>query len=432
MEILIKGGRVIDPSRKTDEHLDVLIKNGKIARVGKSIKAKTAARLQADGLIVCPGLIDMHVHFRDPGFVYKEDFSTGSKAAAFGGITCVYDMPNTNPQTDNVQTILEKKNIAKNKSFVDFGIYAAATDNNVQYINEMSKHCSGFKIFLGSTTNSLHLNEQKLKETLHAVSQTNKITLVHAENEPCLRKHKDVEHSLKDHLRCRPSECEEQAIKNVLDASKDVSSKVHVCHLSSCEGFELLRKKPKNVSVGVTPHHLFFDVDNIKSKQSLYKVNPPIRSHFDRETLWYGIKNGIIDVLESDHAPHTLDEKKKDFNEAPSGIPGIETMYPLFLAEVKKEHLSFNQLIYLLCERPAELMNIPKGKIEVGRDADFIIIDYKETNAVKSENLHSKCGWSPFEGMPAIFPTAVFMRGEKLIEEQDILVKQGFGNFLEG
>lgn len=160
----------------------------------------------------------------------------------------------------------------------------------------------------------------------------------------------------------------------------------------------------------------------------MYKVNPPIRSNLDRETLWYGVKNSYIDVLESDHAPHTLEEKEVDFDRAPSGMPGVETMYPLFLAEVKKNHLSFARLISLLCERPAELMNIPKGKIEVGRDADFIVIDYKETTTVKSENLHSKCGWTPFEGMSTIFPSDVFLRGERIIEEHQLTSSSGLGN----
>ncbi len=423
MDLTIEGKAYINGSFET---CCIGVNQGKICAIKKILKGDT--HLTFNRKLILPAGIDMHVHFRDPGFTYKEDFSTGSKAAAFGGITCVFDMPNTKPQTTSVRTILEKINIAKTKSFVDFGVYAAITNTTIRNIAEMSKHCSGFKIFLGETTNSLQLSEQKLKEALFAASQTNKITLVHAENEQCLKKYKKTEQNLKDHILCRPSECEEQAIKSVLDASKGISSRIHICHLSSCEGFERLRKKPKNISVGVTPHHLLFDEGSIKSKQSLYKVNPPFRSHFDRETLWYGITNGHIDVLESDHAPHTLDEKKTDFNTASSGVPGVETIYPLFLAEVKKEHLSFAQLISLLCERPAEIMNIPKGKIEVGRDADFIIIDYNETTMVKSENLHSKCGWTPFENMPAIFPSDVFLRGERIIEEQQLACNSGFGN----
>lgn len=423
MDLTIEGNAYLNG---TFEKRCIGIEQGKISAIKKILKGDE--HLNFGRKLILPAGIDIHVHFRDPGFVYKEDFSTGSQAAAFGGITCVFDMPNTKPQTTTVRAISEKIRTAKKKSFVDFGAYVAITDSNIEYINEMSKHCSGFKIFLGSTTNSLQLSEQKLKDAIHAVNQTNKITLIHAENEQCLRGHKGVEHNLKDHIRCRPSECEEKSIKDVLDACRDVSSKTHICHLSSCEGFERLRKKPKSVSVGVTPHHLFFDVGSINSKQTLYKVNPPIRSNLDRETLWYGVKNRYIDVLESDHAPHTLEEKEVDFDNAPSGMPGVETMYPLFLAEVKKNHLSFARLISLLCERPAELMNIPKGKIEVGRDADFIIIDYKETTVVKSENLHSKCGWTPFEGMPAIFPSDVFLRGGRIIEECQLASNSGIGN----
>jgi dihydroorotase len=423
MDLTIEGNAYINGSF---EPCCIGVDQGKISSIKKILKGDV--HLNFGRRLILPAGVDLHVHFRDPGFTHKEDFSTGSKAAAFGGITCVFDMPNTKPQTTTVRAILEKINIAKKKSFVDFGVYAAIADNNITCINEMSKHCSGFKIFLGNTTNSLHLSKKKLRDAIHAASQTNKITLVHAENDACLKKHKITEQNLKDHLMCRPSECEEQSIKNVLNDSKNIRSRIHVCHLSSCEGFELLRKKPKNISVGATPHHLFFDIDSIKSKQSLYKVNPPIRSHFDREALWYGITNGFIDVLESDHAPHMLDEKSIDFNAAPSGLPGVETLYPLFLAKVKQGHMSFAQLLSLLCERPAEIMNIPKGKIEVGRDADFIIIDYKEITSVKSENLHSKCGWTPFEGMPAIFPSDVFLRGRRIIEECQLASNSGIGN----
>jgi len=197
--------------------------------------------------------------------------------------------------------------------------------------------------------------------------------------------------------------------------------------LSSCEGFELLRTRPPHISVGVTPHHLFFDVHSIASNQSWYKVNPPIRSSFDRETLWYGINHGLIDVVESDHAPHTMEEKAVDFQNAPVGIPGVETRYPLFLAQVKKGQMTMDTLLSVLCERPARLLNIPKGKIEGGRDADLIIVDFKKPDIISAERLHSKSGWTPFEGHPGIFPTTVFIRGEKIIEDHQMLVKQGFG-----
>ena len=425
MDLTIEGKAYINGAF---EQCCIGVIDGKISYIKKILKADE--HLNFGNNLLLPAGIDMHVHFRDPGFPHKEDFSTGSLAAAFGGISCVFDMPNTRPRTTTTNALLEKKDIVKKKSFTDFGLYAAITDNNIEKIKDLSKYCSGFKIFLGTTTNSIHLSEQKLKNALSKAHQSNKITLIHAENEQCLKKNRIVEHDLKDHLRARPSACEETSIKNIVDISKNIPSEVHVCHLSSCEGFEMLRARPKNLSVGVTPHHLFFDIDNIDSKCSFYKANPPIRSKFDRESLWNGIKNGFIDVLESDHAPHTLEEKESEFEKAPTGLPGVEVMYPLFLAEAKKDHLSFSRLLSLLCKRPAELMGIPKGKIEVGRDADIVVVDLKKECKIETENLHSKCGWTPFEGRSAIFPSHVFIRGEKLIEDHEIQVKQGFGNFV--
>jgi dihydroorotase len=404
------------------------IKQGKIVAIKKSLKGDSHYNFGTNLLL--PAGVDIHVHFRDPGFVHKEDFFTGSKAAAFGGITCAYDMPNTKPMTSTMKSLLEKIKSANSKSVIDFGIYTAITNNNLAHLYEFSKHSNGFKIFLGKTTDSHSLDEQKIEEVFAQISKTNQITLIHAENEKCLQKNNHIAENLKDHLTTRPSECEEKAILSIIQSSRNSQSKVHICHLSSCEGFELLRKKPKNFSVGVTPHHLLFDIGSIKSNQSFYKVNPPIRSHFDRETLWYGLTHGFIDILESDHAPHTLDEKMTDFNAAPSGMPGVETLYPLFLAVTKKQRLSIARLISLLCERPATLLNVPKGKIEIGRDADIIVIDYKKTTLVKGESLHSKCGWTPYEGKHAIFPSNVFLRGERIIEDGELTVPPGFGNHI--
>ena len=161
-------------------------------------------------------------------------------------------------------------------------------------------------------------------------------------------------------------------------------------------------------------------------------MNPPIRTRYDKEMLWSGMIQGVIDVIESDHAPHTLEEKNVDFATAPSGVPGVETMYPLLLGLVKKEQLSFNRLCFVLCERPAEIMGVSKGKLEVGRDADFIVVDFKHLDMIRSDRLHSKCGWTPFEDWPGIFPSSVFLRGEKLIEDGEMVGKQGFGEYIGG
>jgi dihydroorotase len=401
------------------------IQQGKIVAIKKSLKIDN--HFNVGNNLILPAGIDLHVHFRDPGLTQKEDFLTGSQAAAFGGISCVFDMPNTQPQTTSIQTLKEKTQLASEKSYVDFGLYAAVSNENIERLVEMSPFCSGFKIFLGGSNHSLQLNTQNLRIALLEANRTKKITLIHAEDEHCLQTHKDKENNLIDHLRCRSAECEETAVRTIINNSHNLSSQIHICHLSSCEGFEILRKKPHNISVGVTPHHLFFDVNTINTKQAFYKVNPPIRSSFDRDTLWYGVNHKFIDIFESDHAPHKEEEKDVEFNDAPSGLPGVETMYPLLLTAIKKEQITLDTLLTLLCEKPAQLVNLPKGKIEVGRDADFIVVDLKKTETITAEALHSKCGWTPFEGFQGIFPSITFIRGEKVIDNHQILVKRGFG-----
>lgn len=403
------------------------VKNGKISDIKKILKGDK--HINFGNKLILPAGIDIHVHFREPGLTIKEDFSSGSLAAAFGGISCFFDMPNTIPQTTNMQNLRDKIILAGKKSFVDFGVYAGVIDSNIGNIEALAKKCNGFKIYLGSYTAALAFNKKNLKEALQKISKTKKIVLFHAEDEELLIKNRGIEKNTIDHLRFRPSICEETSIKDILSASQGINLKAHICHVSSIEGLEILKKRASNISCGVTPHHCLFSADKNMNYQTYYKVTPPIRTSFDKEALFNALKNGIIDVLESDHAPHTKDEKDTDFNEAPSGLPGVETMMPLFLYMAKKEKLSFKSVISLLCQRPADLLNISKGKIEEGRDADLIVIDLKGGTRIKSDDLHSKCGWTPFEDWPAIFPTHVFIRGEKVIEDYEIQVKQGFGRF---
>ncbi|KYK28351.1 hypothetical protein AYK20_01200 [Thermoplasmatales archaeon SG8-52-1] len=425
MDLTIEGKAFIDG---IFENCCFGIKDGKISQIKKILKSDV--HINFGNKLIIPAGVDIHVHFRDPGLTHKEDFSTGSIAAAFGGISCFFDMPNTIPQTTNIETLSDKVISAGKKSYVDFGIYAGIVDDNINNIEVLAKKCSGFKIYLGSSTNTLLLNKNKLKTSFKKISKTNKTVLLHAEDQFCLKKFKTKKIDLTDYYRSRPAKCEEISIKDIFSASQGIFSKIHICHVSSCEAIEMLRNRPKNISCGVTPHHLLLSIEDCPDLQTHYKVNPPIRTILDKEALFNSIKNGFVDVIESDHAPHTIDEKDLDFDNAPSGIPGVETMFPLFLYLVKKEALSWQRLIYLLCERPAEILGLSKGKIEVGRDADLIVVDIKNDLKIKAKNLHSKCNWTPFEGWKAIFPSHVFVRGEKIIEDNEIQVSQGFGNFV--
>ena len=425
MDLTIEGKAYINGSF---ENCCLGIKDKKIVEIKKVLKADK--HIKFPNKLILPAGIDMHVHFRDPGMMHKEDFSTGSLAAAFGGISCVFDMPNTNPQTVLLQHLEDKISSAKKKSFTDFGIYAGITNNNLSQIELLEKKASGFKIYLGETTNSLDFNFQNLPSVFSKLSQSNKPILFHAEDKACLKQLKSKEENLADHLKNRPAKCEEMAIKNILNYSNKTNSKIHICHLSSVEGLELIRNRTKNISIGATPHHLLLNIENSQKTDTYKKVNPPIRSNFDKESLFNALNQGIIDVLESDHAPHTKDEKDADFSESPSGIPGVETMYPMFLYFVKKDIFPIQRLISVMCEKPAEILDTPKGKIAKGMDADFIVTDLKKETKINSDNLHSKCGWSPFESRHAIFPEYVFIRGEKVIEENEIQVSQGFGKFV--
>ena len=425
MDLSVEGKTYINGSL---ENCCIGIKKGKITAVKKILKADEHYNFGKK--LILPAGIDLHVHFRDPGMKHKEDCLTGSKAALYGGISCVFDMPNTIPQTINIQNISDKINNFEKKSFTDFGIYAGISNDNISNIEKLAKKCNGFKIYLGNTTVALMFDKKNLREVLEKTCNIGKPVMFHAEDEECLIQNRTVEKGVIDHLHFRPTVCEEISIKDIFQASNGISPRIHICHVSSCEGLELLKNRPVNISCGVTPHHSLLNAEKKLGSQTFYKVNPPLRTSFDKEALFNGLKKGQIDVIESDHAPHTLDEKSLDFNEAPSGLPGVETTYPLFLYLVKKEILSFQRLISLLCIRPAELMNIPKGKIEAGYDADFIIFDFKNVTKIKSENLHSKCGWTPFEDWSAIFPECVFIRGEKLIDENEIQVKSGFGRFV--
>jgi dihydroorotase len=425
MDLTIEGKAYVNGEFQT---CCIGIKNGKISAVKKILKGDK--HLDFGNRLILPAGIDIHVHFRDPGFTYKEDISTGTLAAAFGGLSCTFDMPNTQPTTTNKQSILDKIQSFTKKSYIDFGVYAGITNNNIKNIEEIAKYCNGFKIYLGETTNSLTLNTENLKVIFNKIETTNKPVLLHAEDNQCLIKYKTLAKNLVDYYRSRPTICEETAIRNILRFSIGIASKIHICHLSSCEGLELLRNRPKYISCGVTPHHLLFSIEDSLEPQSYYKVNPPIRTHFDREALFDGIKNGVIDVLESDHAPHTFEEKEKIFFEAPSGLPGVETMFPIFLYKAKRDKISIKRLLSAICEKPAELFNIPKGKIYPGRDADLIVIDLKDEERIKLDNLHYKCKWTPYEKERAIFPQYVFVRGEKLIEDKEIQVNQGFGRFV--
>jgi len=413
------------------QHCCIGIDDGKITSIKKVLTGDTHHRFSKE--LILPAGIDVHVHFRDPGMTHKETFQTGSIAAAHGGISCVFDMPNTRPDSFTPQTLMEKKRIVDRKSTVDYGLYAGVSKKiltDTGFANKLDSVCHGFKIFLGETTNSLTLPPELIQPILSKIKPFHKPVFVHAEDNLCLQKHKRTEHSLIDHHAARPPTCETIAIDHVVSAAKTVETPVHICHTSSAAALRRLQEKPSFITYGITPHHSLLNSEFNRVQDSWLKVNPPLRSKQDQQILFKTIQEGNVFLLESDHAPHSTKEKEKDFSEAPCGIPGVETMYPLFLAQAVKQRVSFPRIISLLSEHPSQLLHLSKGVIAPGYDADIITVDKKNIQKIRSDSLHSKAGWSPFEGFPAVFPSTVFIRGTKVIDDYEQQVSAGYGNMV--
>lgn len=383
------------------------IDGGKIVAIARNLEGER--RIDFGARKILPAAIDSHVHFREPGMTHKEDFGTGSLAALHGGVTCVLDMPNTVPPTSTARALDEKAEAAASKSLVDFGLFAALRPG--VDIASMAGRAVGFKLYMAGTTGDLLVPSlASVGEELAEVARSGKVLAVHAEDES-LRRREPAE-SLDDHMRNRTGDCEASAVRKVAKAAE--ACRLHICHVSSKDSLPLVLGQPR-ATAEVTPHHMLLDRD--RPLGTFGKVNPPLRTRADRQALFLAFKEGGFDTMASDHAPHTIDEKKEDFDFAPSGMPGVETMFPVMLQHVRDRHLALATVVKALCERPGEIFGIRKGRIDTGYDADLVVVDFMEGREVRADNLYSKCGWTAYEGMPAVFPKAVIVRGELMMKD---------------
>ncbi len=417
MEQVIEGNALVENKLCK---CSIGIEDGKIAQIKKILHGKKHFNYQEN--LILPAAIDVHVHFRDPGMTRKEDFYTGTKAAAHGGVSCILDMPNTNPPTINQDFLDKKIRITEKKACVDYGIYAGITKDNIKHIPRLSKKCKAFKIYLPKTQ-QVSFSSTLLPQAITAVEKTKKILAIHAEDDTCLQEHTKKAPDLYSYAFIRPPKCEKVALTKIIKSLKNHQGRIHICHLSSRQALQAIPKSSPNISIGVTPHHLFLNYCSHFKVPGYGKVNPPLREQKDCDALFQAMKTGAIDLVESDHAPHTKSEKNS-FPDAPPGIPGVETTLPLFLWLVKKDHLPLQRMVEVLSKKPGELFNINKGDIKVGHDADLVITDFKEE---KIKHLHQKCGWSPYQGKKAIFPHTVFVRGTKVIDEKEFVGEKGMG-----
>lgn len=364
MSLLIKNGKICRNGALARKN--IFIKNHKIEKI-TSQDLKADKIIDAKNKIVIPGLIDCHVHFREPGAAHKEDFLTGSMAAAAGGITTVLDMPNNNPPTANLQRLEEKRQLAK-KSVVNYGFHFGSTNDNIADIEKV-KDVASVKVYMDFTTGGLKLDELNV---LKKIFTSNKTIAVHGENENILKAIELIRHA-HNHL--------------------------YICHVSSKEELHYAKsKKVKNkVFVETCPHYLFLTAKDINKLGSFAEMKPGLKTKEDQKALWEGIKNGKVNTIATDHAPHTKEEKMQA--NYPYGVPGCETMLPLLLNAMNEKKITLKKIVQLCCENPAEIFRIKnKGRIKEGYDADLAIIDLNLEREVKNDELFTKCKWSPFDG----------------------------------
>lgn len=401
------------------------IDDGKIVSITKT-PPKSDKIMDIGGNPILPGLIDSHVHFRDPGLTYKEDFRSGSEAAAVGGFTTVMDMPNTKPPTTTKKAFLQKLDIAK-KSIVDFALHAGIDNlDEIRKIAELNP--ASFKIFMDLADNSF------LMETFEKISklQLKYPISIHAEDENITNYCTEVEkgemnENPKIYAKARPPISEVIAVSAAIALSKFYDQPIHICHVSTKKSLELIniaKNAGYSITSEITPHHLFLDDSYFDKCGNLVKTNPPLRDKQNKLDI-YNLKE--IDIIGTDHAPHILNEKEKNVWETPPGIPNLETTLPLLLNEVNKGKVGFRNIKWLLCENPAKIFNLKnKGMIKEGMDADFVVVDMEKEYTINPDDFKSKAKYSPFEGIGVKgMPVMTMVRGNVVMHDGEIFENKG-------
>ena len=428
IDLLIKNGSCfIDNNLKK---VDLAISDSKIQEIGDLKNLKGKNEIDAKELLVLPGIIDTQVHFREPGSTEAEDLNSGSRAAILGGVTSVFEMPNTNPPTSSKKEFLNKLDLAKNRMFCNYAFYFGATPENYSDLRNMKslEGCCGIKLFVGSSTGNLLVkNEEDIEKVF---LNSSKIVSVHSEDEDILNLRKKMieEGNVKTHPVWRNEESAISSTRKIVKISERLNKQAHILHVTTKEEVDFLSQHKGNITFEITPQHLTLVSPECYDVLGTYaQMNPPIRDKDHQKRLWYAVKNNFVDVIGSDHAPHLKIDKDKKYPLSPSGMPGVQTLVPIMLDHVNKKKLTIEQFVRLVSENPAKIFNIKnKGFIKKGYEADLTIVDMDKVVKIDNDKIESKCKWSPFHGVEVKgFPVITIVNGEIKMKNGKITGKPG-------
>ena len=428
IDLLIKNGSCfIDNNLKK---VDLAISDSKIQEIGDLKNLKGKNEINAEELLVLPGVIDTQVHFREPGSTEAEDLNSGSRAAILGGVTSVFEMPNTNPPTSSEKEFLNKLDLAKNRMFCNYAFYFGATPENYSDLRNLKslQGCCGIKLFVGSSTGNLLVkNEEDIEKVF---LNSSKIVSVHSEDEDILNLRKKMieEGNVKTHPVWRNEESAISSTRKIVKISERLNKQAHILHVTTKEEVDFLSQHKGNITFEITPQHLTLVSPECYDVLGTYaQMNPPIRDKDHQKRLWYAVKNNFVDVIGSDHAPHLKIDKDKKYPLSPSGMPGVQTLVPIMLDHVNKKKLTIEQFVRLVSENPAKIFNIKnKGFIKKGYEADLTIVDMDKVVKIDNDKIESKCKWSPFHGVEVKgFPVITIVNGEIKMKNGKITGKPG-------
>lgn len=425
---ILKGGTVVNHDGRGTRDIGVV--GGLIAAIGDLRSASAGTTIDCTGLHILPGVVDSQVHFREPGLEHKEDLQTGSLAAVLGGVTAVFEMPNTKPLTTSAEALADKVARARHRMHCDFAFWVGGTRDNAGEVGELERlpGAAGIKIFMGSSTGDLLVEDDDGVYSI--LKNTRRRAAFHSEDEFRLRERlgERVEGDPSSHPVWRDEIAALQCTQRLVAVARKARARIHVLHISTTEEIDFLEAHKDVATCEATPHHLTLSADDYATLGNLIQMNPPVRAARHRDGVWRGVTQGIVDVLGSDHAPHTLEEKAKPYPASPSGMTGVQTLVPIMLDHVNAGKLSLERFVDLSSHGPQRIFGMArKGRIAAGYDADFTVVDLKRRETILNEQAGSKAGWTPYHGRQVTgWPVGTIIRGKRVMWEGE-LVEAGLG-----